>query len=322
MCAMQKTTWGTPHNDGKGGSPIYNPELCLTLLVEGTSLGVPEVDSQSYRRFRGNVEHLVKQLASQLPAEDKIALIHSIIHEFETYRSDSESAMRATLVAWRNLVAKLFEKLLISLGIELQAPDAFSLNQRIRHISTAAEVLDWDERLDRYLQPANAPALAENTAARLRAADNSTANDNAAGLPGGGKALEKVDELIANGGKGFVALFRLGCLELISERFGDEAVEDCLMAISSYLIRSLRREDIVYHWSDSTLLTLIQGRTNEHILNAELKRITTQNRDISINIGDRVVMLRIPIEFDVMPISRMKTADDLRKFSLERSISH
>jgi GGDEF domain-containing protein len=321
MCAMQKTSWGNPHGDGKGGSPIYNPELCLTLLVEGASLGVPEVDTQSYRRFRSNVEHLVQQLASQLPAEDKIALIHSIIHEFETYRAESETAIRDQLIGWRNLIAKLFGKLLTSLGIEQQAPDAFSLSQRIRHLATAADVQDWDERLDRYLRPAGGPSVEEATAARLSAADHSTANDNAAGLPGGGKALEKVDELIKAGGKGFVALFRLGCLELINDRFGDEAVEDCLMAIANYLTRSLRREDAIYHWSDTTLLAIIQGRTNEHILNAELKRISSQNRDVSINIGDRVVMLRIPLEFDVLPISRIKDADDIRKFSLESASS-
>lgn len=318
---MQKTSWGTPHGDGKGGSPIYNPELCLTLLVEGASLGVPEVDAESYRRFRGNVEHLVHQLASQLPAEDKIALIHSIIHEFETYRSDSETAMRDLLSGWRNLITKLFSRLLTALGIEQQAPDAFSLSQRIRHIATAADVQDWDERFDRYLQPSSGTAGQQATAARLRAADSSTANDNAAGLPGGGKALEKVDSLLKSGGKGFVAFFRLGCLELINDRFGDEAVEDCLMAIANYLTRSLRREDEIFHWSDSSLLAIIQGRTNEHILHAELKRIASQNRDVSINIGDRVVMLRIPIEFDVLPFTRIQSTDDIRKFSLESSYS-
>jgi len=316
MSAMQKSSWSTGVG-GKGGSPIYNPELCLTLLVEGTSLGVPEVDTESYKRFRANVEHLVHQLAGQLPAEDKLALIHSVIHEFEVYRGESEAAIRDQLAGWRGLVAKLFEKLLMSLGIEPQAPDAFSISQRIRHIFTAAEIHAWDERLDAYLQPAMGTPLADNTSARLRATDSSMANDNATGLPGGGAAMSRVDALIRQSSQGFVVLFRLGCLELISERFGDEAVQDSLMAISSYLTKSLHREDTVYHWSDTTLMAIVVGRTNQHILAAELKRIATQNRDVNINIGERIVMLRIPIEFDVIPISRLRNADDLRKLNLE-----
>jgi GGDEF domain-containing protein len=320
MSAMQKTSWNSAA--GKGGSPIYNPELCLTLLVEGASLGVPEVDSLSYRKFRANVEQMVHQLASQLPAEDKLALIHSIIHEFELYRADSEQAIREQLNGWRNLVAKLFSKLLGSIGIDAHAPDAFSLSQRIRHLVTADEIKDWEDRLDTYLLPVAGQALEESTAARLRATDSSTANDNASGLPGGGAAMSKVDELIKESSKGFVVLFRLGCLELISERFGDEAVQDCLMAISNYLIRSMHREDSIYHWSDSALLAIIQARTNQPILAAELKRIANQNRDVNINIGDRVVMLRIPIEFEIIPLSRLGSAEDLRKLSLEASYTH
>lgn len=320
MSAMQRSSWS--NSADKGGSPIYNPELCLTLLVEGASLGVPEVDALAYRKFRANVEHMVHQLASQLPAEDKLALIHSIIHEFETYRAESEQAIRDQLSGWRGLVTKLFGKLLTSLGIDAQAPDAFSLAQRIRYLATAAEIKAWDERLEAYLQPASGMAPAEDTAARLRATDSSMANDNAAGLPGGGMAMSKVDELIKQASKGFVVLFRLGCLELISERFGDEAVQDCIMAISNYLIRSLHREDTVYHWSDSTLMAIVQARTNQHILSAELKRIASQNRDVNINIGERVVMLRIPIEFEIVPITRLRNADDLRKLSLEATYAN
>jgi GGDEF domain-containing protein len=121
---------------------------------------------------------------------------------------------------------------------------------------------------------------------------------------------------LENGDKAFIVLFRLSCLNMINQRFGPEAVEDCLMAVSAFLTQSLHSDDAIYHWSDSSLLAILLGRANEQILTAELDRIANQNRETTVNIGGRATMLRIPITFDLTPIDRLKSADDLRKITL------
>jgi GGDEF domain-containing protein len=115
--------------------------------------------------------------------------------------------------------------------------------------------------------------------------------------------------------EGFIVLFRLSCLEIVSQRFGPEAVEDCLMAVSAYLTAGLDSNDAIYHWSDSALLAILQGRSNELILTAELERILAQNRESSICIAGRAIMLRIPISFHVTPINRLHSPDDLLRIS-------
>ena len=313
--AMQKVTTGV-------GPAIYSPDLCLTMLLEGTMLGVPEVDAEAYRRFRINVDQLVHQMASGLPVENKIELVKAIVAEFDTYRAESENAARRVLTGWRGLVTKLFGKLLQALGIDPHNASAFSLGQRIRLLSTATELVSWDERLEEFLDPRAGGASAANVAGHLHTADTSTANDNLAGLHGGGLALERITALIEQGDRGYVVLFRLGCLDLIYERFGDEAVQDAVMAVSAYLTASLRRSDTIYHWSDSSLLATLEQRANEAILSAELRRIVAMNRDVNISIGGRIVMLRIPIEFDVVPIGRLRSVDDVRKLSLQPPHTH
>jgi GGDEF domain-containing protein len=119
------------------------------------------------------------------------------------------------------------------------------------------------------------------------------------------------------GGAGFIVLIRLSCLEVINQRFGKEAVEDCLMAVSAFLTASLHSDDAIYHWSDSSLLAILQGRPSEQILAAELQRIASQNRDSSINVAGRTIMLRIPLAFELTPISRLRTADDLYRLSTQ-----
>jgi GGDEF domain-containing protein len=117
------------------------------------------------------------------------------------------------------------------------------------------------------------------------------------------------------GGNGFIALFRLGCLEIISQRFGMEAVQDCVMAVSAFLTHNLHSGDAIFHWSDSSLLVVLEGRPNDKILTAELQRIVVQNREITVIIEGRNVMLRIPLDFDLTPIEVLHSAEDLYKLS-------
>lgn len=63
--------------------------------------------------------------------------------------------------------------------------------------------------------------------------------------------------------------------------------------------------------------TCRMGRPNDHILTAELHRIAVRNTDINIMIGGRSIMLRIPFSFDLHPIDRFRTAEDLYKLTLQ-----
>jgi hypothetical protein len=46
-----------------------------------------------------------------------------------------------------------------------------------------------------------------------------------------------------------------------------------------------------------------------------MRRIIDNNRDITIRIGGRTVMLRIPLEYEITRIDQLRTADDLYKLS-------
>ncbi len=304
----------SPASGGKVAGPP-NPERFLTLVVEGAALGVPEVDSALYKEFREQLARLALQLPDRLPDEDKLAQIRTVLREFENYRNRSETELRDRTTEWRSLVSILFTELLKSLGIDPSAASPERLMHKIKGVTSAADIADHRHLMELFLHPAGSGS-APAEASQFRSADHSTANDNAAGLRGGGSAIEHLKRIMESGGKGFIALFRLSCLNMISQRFGPEAVEDCLMAVAAFLTQSLHSEDAIYHWSDSSLLFILQGRPNEQILIAELERIAMQNRETTVNIGGRSTMLRIPITFDLTPIERLQSADDLCKITL------
>ena len=315
MNLRQMTGLGGSNSTEKKAVELPNPERVLTLVVEGAALGVPEVDVETYKEFRANVAKLALQLPDRLPEEEKLAQVRLVLREFENYRSRSEAELRNRTTEWRSVVSFLFRELLGSLGIDASAPNPTGLIQKLAGVTTAQNAQEFYDRLEAFLHPAGAES-APAEASQFRTADHSTENLNASGLRGGGSAIKHVKRLLESGDKAFIVLFRLSCLNMINQRFGPEAVEDCLMAVSAFLTQSLYSDDAIYHWSDSSLLAILLGRANDQILTAELERIAMQNRETTVSIGGRATVLRIPITFDLTPIERLKSADDLYKITL------
>lgn len=273
--------------------------------------------TKAIKVFRANVTRTALASPDRLPNADKMAAIKTVLQEFERYRNGSETELKNRQSSWRAVVSMLFRELVTSLGIDPASEGARSLAQIVGSLKTSQEIQDFRSQLEDFLHP-NGAGTAMDRASSLKVADRSTANDNAAGLRGGGVAVEQVKMLMERGGAGYVALFRLSCLEIISERFGLDAVQDCIMAVSAYLTASLHADDLIYHWSDSSLLAILKGRSNEQILTAELQRISAHNSEINIRIGERMVMLRIPLSFDITPIAKLRAAEDLYKLSNAR----
>jgi hypothetical protein len=299
---------------------VQGTDRSLTLLVEGAVRHIPQVDPAVYESFSTRVSSLAMQMPDRLPEAEKLLYIRKIVKEFENYRTRADAMLRERLIGWRALVSTLLKELFANLGIEPSSMAAQSISSTVGNLTTSEEIANFCAHIAEFLHPGGAAGAAAHTTSPLRVADRTTANDNAAGLRGGGAAVAHVQRVKERGGKGYVAVFRLSFLDVISERFGMDAVQDCIMAVSAYLTHSLRATDAIYHWSDTSLMGVLEDRANPQIVNAELSRIAAQNRDITINITGRAVMFRIPIEFELIPIDRLSNADDLNWISGHQAV--
>jgi hypothetical protein len=314
MNLRQIATWGKQGSPPPGEEQVPGIERSLTQLTEGAASNMLAIDAADHRDFRAKVSKLALQMRDSLPDAEKFALILGVLHEFEQYRKLSEEAMRDRVSGWRTLVSKLLVDLLARTGIDAGSVEAAPLVRRVASLLTSEELNGFLIQLTDFFRLSNADSRTVR-AAQLTAADRTTANDNAAGLRGGGAAVDHVRKIMARNIGGFAVLFQLNCLGMIGERFGVEAVQDSLMAVSAFLTHSLRSDDAVYHWSDSSLLAILQTPVSLPILTAAMRRIVDNNRDITIQIGGRTVMLRIPLEFEITPIDQLRTAEDLHKLS-------
>jgi GGDEF domain-containing protein len=316
MKMRQITPWGNKVLE-EAASPLVaaNAERCLTLLVEGAAINTLAVDASIYDDFRARVTQLGMQMRDGLPDDDKLALIRSVLQEFERHQKLSQEILRDRLSAWRTLVSRLLGDLLARNGIDGSSPTAAPLTTRVASLLTAEEVNGFQIQFADFLR-VGASDKKVARAVQLTKADRSIENDNAAGLRGGGVAVAHVQRIMDRGGNGFVVLFQLNCLDMIGERFGMEAVQDSLMAVSAFLTHSLRSDDAIYSWSGSSLLAVLQTPASEQILGAAMRRIVDNNRDITIQMGGRSVMLRVPLSFEMTPIHQLESAEDLHKLSV------
>lgn len=289
-------------------------ERCLTLLVEGMTLNMPEIDGPEYKLFREAIGAQIRQIPDRLSDPETLPVINEILREFENYRNVVDAASRERQAGWRTLAAMLFKELLGTLGIDPGSSSAAPLVEEIANLSTGDQIMAYRALVEDFLRPGGGKGAIER-AAPLKGANHSTANDNAAGLLGGGAAQKHLEKVMESGGVGFVVLFRLNCLDMIGERFGMEAVQDSLMAVAAFITQKLRGDDAVFHWSDSSLLAILETPATEPILAGVVQRIVNSNRDITIHVGDRNVMLRIPLTFELTAISHFRSSQDLLKLS-------
>jgi GGDEF domain-containing protein len=285
---------------------------CLARLMEQAVLNIPNVEAQSYKSFRHKMERLVPQLPDLSVSAGDLMLMQEILQEFAHYHKSAEIAVRDQISGWRKLVATLLIELLKKSGIDAGSPVAAELLQGAATLLTGVELQGYSAQLIDFLRLQKI----HDSGDRVPPPDaQTTGNHNPAGLRDGALAMEMIQHLLESGGQGFVVVFSLTSIGSIKDRFGSEAMQDCLMAVSAFLTRNLRSDDQIYYWSESSLLAILQTPATKQVIQIAIQRIVDNNRDITIQTEARVVMLRVPLTFELVSIADMNSAEDLLEIS-------
>jgi len=290
------------------------------MLLEGIASSHVVIDLPAFRSFRAAILRSPLNLTDLLFEQDLITEVKSVIREFERYRTAMETILKERNHEWHQTVSQLAHLLAGHMRIDQSSDLWTGICMQLTCATTAEEIVALRQKLMQLFQ-----AMDGQTASRqvreVNQQDMSTANHNAAGLRGGGAAMGHVRRLLAEGKPFCIGIFRLHCLDVVGERFGQDGIQDCLMAVSAFLTQNLSSDDSIYHWSESSLVVVCERRIREEILNAEWNRVLARNRDFTIRIGGRNIMLRIPIRLEMLPVSQINSADDLQLLLAERGPS-
>ena len=309
MAAWRQTGTRADH-DGHGEAERRG----LGLLIEGIAVNQQQYDPAAYRRFRSAILRDSIRLTQPQSEADILQSVGLIIHEFEAFRVESEATVEARQKEWRQTTGMLMNLLAAHSKIDHESAMWMKVATHLASASTSEEISALRSQLHQIFDAGNEGALLVH-GEEDEEQDRSVANDNAAGLRGGGAAIEHVSRMINQRRPGFIGLFRLSCLDVVGERFGPEGMQDCLMTVSAFLAQNLRTDDTLYHWSESALLAVCDRKVRGDIVAAELNRILARNREFTISIGGRNIMLRIPIDLQLFPVEQLKSSDDLEAIS-------
>jgi hypothetical protein len=115
---------------------------------------------------------------------------------------------------------------------------------------------------------------------------------------------------------GYIAIFTVVSLELVERRFGMGGLHELRRTIQRCLLQNLQPEDCVYDLAQHMFVAVCDRRAHparQEQLTAELCRVLARNRDFPIQVGERKIMLRIPISVVIHPISQLGSPCQLRE---------
>jgi ActR/RegA family two-component response regulator len=131
------------------------------------------------------------------------------------------------------------------------------------------------------------------------------------GLPGPSQARRHLSSLWGVDPYTFVILFKLTALQMLEQRYGEEAFSDYINIEAQFLMQALRSEDRLFHWGRDVLMAVVSRRLSPAALRSEISRLITSGREHVIEVNSRRVMVARTMEFDLLPVSQYPAIDHM-----------
>ncbi|HEX4309263.1 MAG TPA: response regulator [Acidobacteriaceae bacterium] len=128
--------------------------------------------------------------------------------------------------------------------------------------------------------------------------------ESPAGLPGPVEAKACLDPRMGADEQGYAALLKLHVLHTVEERYGETAAGDYLTVVAQLLMKALRPDDQLFHWSRDVLMAVLRRHISAAAVRMELERLTAEAREYIIDVKGRRMMIACLITFDVLPVAQ------------------
>lgn len=285
--------------------PIAEVEKFLVQLLDSIHGQRFDDRTPSYSEFHEKMSQMARKLTECSTVDDKFLALQQTLYEIHRYQEGKAKDLQKPEFTWRALAATLLCAL-------FTPNDAKRLSAREDRLLGEAMLRNLNEGMDTFQDAMRShPRLnAENTRPVEDWRPSFEKDSNPTSLRCGDEALNRIEGMLERQAKGYVIVFRLGCLDLVGERFGLEAVEESLRSVSAYLADSIRRYAELFFWNESTFATIVETRAPEKALRTTIVHIINNNRSAFVQVEDHLVLLQMPLEFEMFPISSIQSAKE------------
>jgi DNA-binding NarL/FixJ family response regulator len=130
-------------------------------------------------------------------------------------------------------------------------------------------------------------------------------------LPGPGEAREYLESLFHGERRGYVVLLKLTLRTMIEERYGEEPATEYLKYMAKLLMQVMEPADRLFHWSRDVLMVVLNRHMTPMAVRLEIARLNMDNPQYILEVKDRKTMIVNSVSFDLLPISRFVTSQEL-----------
>ena len=284
----------------------------ISVLLQGISLHSFCYDEVEFGRFQRSLRKL--RVEVELVDDDDSAMIlaGSAIRTLEEHSAALEKTIASRQNDLEAAMALLSDSLLTvsSVGETL----ALELKESERDIALARQPGDAvvaRERLTRCLEDIRIRVLRRNDAAPLSSqtyAENEI--DAVTGLPDSRKAVDAIVAAWDRRDEYLAAVFAVRRLDAINTRFGFQAGDEVLRAISDQLATVFARNHVLFRWRGPYLVALIDRKSAESRVTPELQRLASTRLQHTLAMKDREVLLSVSLVWALVPL-QAKSIDDM-----------
>lgn len=288
---------------------------CIGLLLEGIRLHVCDEDSPLAAAFSRKMRQLDTQFPLAQNDAERLAIIAAAIESMRLCHAEN-----AYLVAQAREQSNLLSRLLVAQlaeclsGSRPEAADALLSHAAAVETTSGAEpVKILREKLERLLTADELKSEEPTAQAKIDLSEEeleAITGDGPTGLRGRAKAKQTLAGACTEGSC-YAVLFRLESRDTVEQQYGADAAQDCLIAVSSYVLQALEGDYQLFHWDTDALLAVYRSTQPLQEVTRDMRLISAARPQQSIRIGDRFVMAGVSIHESVFPIAETANCEDL-----------
>ncbi len=280
-------------------------------------------DQVEYETFQKDMRKLADTVGEQLSAEDILILTGAVCKSLQNHGEQTNRFIRAESLELQTMLQLVTETVIsVSNASQRTVNRLRDLEKQLGKATVIEDIRSLKERLNVCLEALRAEATAQEeegastaeslqhqvqeSGRRIRELTIGQMIDPVTGLPGPAAAEDALRTGIRTPSGLFVAVFVLQRLPLITTRFGQAVGDQLLITFAESLGKQIAATDRLYRWSGPSFLVLMERTEQLEQLQQELRRITRQRLEQTIEVGSRTVLLPIFCSFAVFPVSRWK----------------
>jgi GGDEF domain-containing protein len=292
----------------------------VSVLLQGISLHAFEFDPAAAEAFHIAIGKLRSQIGLIEDEDSALLMAGAAIRLLEENTAAAEGHLHARHIEAEKIVALLADAFLDAAGASEEAMVRVKEIERDLARARGAEALI----AGRLRMAASISAIREAGAAANRVEDTSAGEtDGVTGLPDSAHGAAAIAEVWNSREDYFAALFAAERLDAINLRFGFEAGDQVLQALSQHLGQQTGIDDRLFRWRGPCIMALMRRRLPESHVAAEAARMAASRLEHAISIRNRDAIVSISTAWNLFPLAGSRTVQQmigqLNEFAATRS---